>query len=64
MKLLKKLPVLIMLALCSFMLGACGGPAKTSDEGTVQDIQPGDQSVIQVPAPAPERGTTLEERPL
>lgn len=63
MNCLKKIAALCLLALCGLMLMACGG-SKASDNGTVQDIQPGDPSIIQAPAATPERGSTLEERAL
>lgn len=65
MKLLKSLRALLPAIICILMLAACGAPAKTTDtNGNVQDIQPGDQSIIQPPAQNSGQGSTLEERAL
>lgn len=54
---------------CAFVLGlflaACGGPTQHVEENTdgVQDIQPGQQSVIQPPSstPAPDQSSIHEK---
>lgn len=42
----------LVLVGCLFLLSACGGANKQEDSG-VQDIQPGDPSIIQPPSARP-----------
>lgn len=47
---------------CMLFLTACAGSVKEADPG-VQDIQPGEQSVIQPPSSQPaQQGRQIEER--
>lgn len=62
MKFFKKMRFLFLGLPLFFALAACGAP-EINSEGTVQDIQPGDQSVIQPPAATqPVQDNRLEER--
>lgn len=64
MKLLKKYGAIFALLLVVGMLSGCGGSTRSADDGAVQDIQPGDQSIIQPPSRSPAQAETLEERSL
>lgn len=52
----------ILAVACVFMLAACGAQKSDPAPGEVQDIQPGDKSIIQPPSSAGSQGTGIEER--
>lgn len=61
---LKMLQNLCLAVPLLFVMSACGAsaPAPAHDSGAVQDINPGDKSIIQPPAARNAGGSQLEER--
>ena len=62
---MKKSLFSILLCFAAIFLVSCAEKANQNEDGVVQDIQPGDQSVIQAPsAPDQGRSSRIEERDL
>lgn len=60
---MKKNLFLIFFCLSALFLSSCADKNAQNGDGTVQDIQPGDQSVIQAPASqSPESNSRIQER--